>query len=69
MFRASHPRSLGELPPPGKKSGPFEDKELLGGKRPYITDFEVYGAHLTDPQNLQADLYVGLKPADDHGNK
>ncbi len=39
----------------------LEDKDLLGGKRAYKTDFEVYDAHATDPQNLQADLYVGLK--------
>jgi predicted transcriptional regulator YdeE len=39
----------------------FEDKDLLGGKRAYKTDFELYGPQATDPQNLQADLYVGLK--------
>ncbi len=39
----------------------LEDKDLLGGKRAYKTDFELYRPHATDPQNTQADLYVGLK--------
>jgi predicted transcriptional regulator YdeE len=39
----------------------LEDKDLLGGKRAYKADFELYDPHATDPQNLQADLYVGLK--------
>jgi predicted transcriptional regulator YdeE len=39
----------------------LEDKDLLGGKRAYKTDFELYDAHATDPKNLHADLYVGLK--------
>ncbi len=39
----------------------LEDKDFLGGKRAYKTDFELYGPQASDPQNLQADLYVGLK--------
>jgi predicted transcriptional regulator YdeE len=43
------------------KVGALEDKDQLGGRRSYKADFEVYGPTATDPQNLQADLYVGLK--------
>ncbi len=39
----------------------LEDKDLLGGKRAYKVDFELYNAKATDQQNVQADLYVGLK--------
>jgi predicted transcriptional regulator YdeE len=58
------------IPTAWQKVWALEDKDLLGGKRAYKTDFELYDARATDPQNLQADLYVGLKPAtDDHPNK
>ena len=49
------------IPIAWQKIWAFEDKELLGGKRAYKTDFELYDPHATDPKNLQADLYVGLK--------
>jgi predicted transcriptional regulator YdeE len=39
----------------------LEDKDQLGGKRAYKTDFELYAAGATDPQNTQAELYVGLR--------
>ena len=49
------------IPTAWQKVAALEDKDLLGGKRAYKADFEVYDEHATDPQNLQADLYVGLK--------
>jgi len=33
----------------------------IGGDRVYRADFEIYDQHATDPQNLQADIYVGIK--------
>jgi predicted transcriptional regulator YdeE len=49
------------IPTAWQKVAALEDKDLLGGKRAYKADFEVYDEHATDPQNLQADLYVGLR--------
>jgi predicted transcriptional regulator YdeE len=49
------------IPSAWEKIWALEDKDQLGGKRAYKTDFEVYDPKQTDPQNLQADLYVGLK--------
>jgi predicted transcriptional regulator YdeE len=39
----------------------LEDKDQLGGKRAYKSDYEVYAPGATDPQNTQADLYIGLR--------
>ncbi len=39
----------------------LEDKDQLGGKRAFRSDYEVYAAGATDPQNTHADLYVGLR--------
>jgi predicted transcriptional regulator YdeE len=33
----------------------------VGGDRVYRADFELYDERATDPQNLQADVYVGIK--------
>ena len=50
------------IPSAWLKIAALEDKDELGGKRAYKTDFEVY-EHFTDPQNVQADIFVGLKAA------
>ena len=39
----------------------LEDKDQLGGKRAYKVDYELYSSATMDPQNTQAELYVGLK--------
>ena len=39
----------------------LEDKDELGGKRAYRTDYEVYGSASVDPQSTQAELYVVLR--------
>jgi len=49
------------IPAAWQKIWALEEKDQLGGKRAYKTDFELYDQRATDPQNLQADLYVGLK--------
>jgi predicted transcriptional regulator YdeE len=49
------------IPEAWQKVWALEDKDLLDGKRAYKADFELYGPQATNPQNLQADLYVGLK--------
>lgn len=49
------------IPTAWQKIWALEDKEQLGGKRAYKTDYEVYDGRNTDPKNQQADLYVGLK--------
>jgi predicted transcriptional regulator YdeE len=36
-------------------------QSAVGGDRVYHADFEVYDQRATDPQNLQADIYVGIK--------
>ena len=36
-------------------------KSSVGGDRLYQADFEVYDQRAADPQNLQADVYVGIR--------
>jgi predicted transcriptional regulator YdeE/peroxiredoxin len=36
-------------------------KSAVGGDRTYRTDYEIYDERARDPQNLQADVYVGIK--------
>jgi predicted transcriptional regulator YdeE len=36
-------------------------KSAVGGDRVYRADFEVYDERASDPQNLQADIYIGVK--------
>jgi predicted transcriptional regulator YdeE len=36
--------------------------EELGGKRSFLSDYEVYGRHATDPTNAIVDIYVGIEP-------
>jgi predicted transcriptional regulator YdeE len=49
------------LPAAWQRVWALEDKDELGGKRAYKSDYEVYGSGNTDPQNTQADLYIGLR--------
>jgi len=49
------------IPTAWQKVWALEDKDLLGGKRAYKADYELYSSSSTDPQKAQADLYVGLK--------
>jgi predicted transcriptional regulator YdeE len=39
----------------------MEDKHEFASPRAYKTDFELYDHRATDPQNMQVDLYIGLK--------
>jgi predicted transcriptional regulator YdeE/peroxiredoxin len=36
-------------------------KSAMGGDRVYRADYEVYDERARDPQNLQADIYVGIR--------
>jgi predicted transcriptional regulator YdeE len=36
-------------------------KSAPGGDRAYCADFEIYDEHAADPQNLQVDVYVGIR--------
>jgi predicted transcriptional regulator YdeE len=36
-------------------------KSAKGGDRTYRADYEIYDERARDPQNLQADVYVGIK--------
>ena len=36
-------------------------KSALDGDRTYRADYEIYDERARDPQNLQADIYVGIK--------
>lgn len=36
-------------------------KSAVGGDRVYRADYEVYDERASDPQNLQADIYIGIK--------
>lgn len=49
------------IPAAWQKIADAEDKGQLGFTRAYKADYEVYGPDAADPQNLQADLYVGVK--------
>lgn len=33
----------------------------LGGKRAFVTDFEVYDQRAADPQNTQVDIHIGIE--------
>jgi predicted transcriptional regulator YdeE len=35
----------------------------LGGKRAFITDYEIYDKRTADPQNAQVEIHIGLIPA------
>jgi predicted transcriptional regulator YdeE len=50
------------VPDVWKQIWSLEDKDQLGGKRAYATDFEVYDERARDPQNSQIDVYLGLRP-------
>jgi predicted transcriptional regulator YdeE len=36
-------------------------QSAVGGDRVYIADFEIYDERAADPQNLQTDIYVGIR--------
>jgi predicted transcriptional regulator YdeE len=36
-------------------------QSAVGGDRVYRADFEIYDERAADPQNLQADIYIGIK--------
>jgi predicted transcriptional regulator YdeE len=36
-------------------------EKALGGKRPYLADFEVYDERAADHQNIVLDIYVGIE--------
>jgi predicted transcriptional regulator YdeE len=36
-------------------------RSAVGGDRVYQADFEIYDQRAADPQNLQADVYVGIR--------
>jgi len=49
------------IPAAWMKIADAEDKGRLGVTRTYKADYEVYGAEAMDPQNLRADIHVGVK--------
>ena len=49
------------IPAAWQKIADAEDKGQLGVTRTYKADYEVYGAEAMDPQNLRADIHVGVK--------
>jgi len=49
------------IPAAWQKIADAEDKGQLGVIRTYKADYEVYGAEAMDPQNLRADIHVGVK--------
>ena len=36
-------------------------KTAVGGDRVYRADYEIYDERARDPENLQVDVYVGIK--------
>jgi predicted transcriptional regulator YdeE len=36
----------------------------LGGKRAFVTDYEVYGERSTDPQQAQVEIHIGIRRQD-----
>lgn len=49
------------IPAAWLKIADAEDKGSLGYTRTYVADFELYSGQSMDPQNMQAELYVGVK--------
>jgi predicted transcriptional regulator YdeE len=49
------------IPAAWQKIADAEDKGQLGLTRTYKADYEVYGAEAMDPQNLRAEIRVGVK--------
>jgi len=41
----------------------WQEPEILGGKRTYHTDFEVYDKRALDPTQAVLDIYVGIHPS------
>lgn len=39
----------------------FLPSSVTGGDRIYAADYEIYDERATDPQNLQVDIYIGIK--------
>ena len=37
--------------------------EELGGKRAFLTDYEIYDRHAADPTNAQVEIHLGLEAA------
>jgi predicted transcriptional regulator YdeE len=37
-------------------------EQILGGKRAYQTDFEIYDERAADHSNIVLDIYIGIKP-------
>ena len=37
--------------------------EELGGKRAFLTDYEIYDHRATNPTNAQVEIHLGLKPS------
>jgi predicted transcriptional regulator YdeE len=49
------------VPEAWQKIWRLEDDSQLGGVRSYKADFELYDQRARDPQNSQADIYIGIK--------
>lgn len=49
------------VPAAWQKVADSEDRGTLGYTRSYKADYEVYGDQAMDPQNLRAELHVGVK--------
>jgi predicted transcriptional regulator YdeE len=49
------------VPAAWQKIWRLEDDSQLGGVRWYKADFELYDQRARDPQNSQADIYIGIK--------
>lgn len=37
--------------------------EKLGGKRAFLTDYEVYDRRADDPKNAQVEFHIGIDPS------
>lgn len=49
------------IPAAWQKIATLEDQGKLGHARTYRADYEVYGAQAMNPENLRAELHVGVK--------
>ena len=37
-------------------------REELKGRRAFISDYEIYGEHATDPESAEVEIHLGLEP-------
>ncbi len=61
IFESERGPAMQVIPAAWQKIAALEDQRKLGHTRTYRADYEVYGARAMNPENLRAELHVGVK--------